>query len=304
MSYGKTLLITLTACLIMASQAWGAEKLIIGASLHPYYSFTANIAGDRAEVRPLIGEGFNPHNYRPQPEDIKKAAELDVLVVNGIGHDEFAFEILKATRLEGKLPVIYANKDVSLIPVAGTLDGVEIVNPHTFISITTSIQQIYTIARELGKIDSDNAGYYMKNARKYALKLRRMKARYMQKLAELPSLDFRCATIHGGYDYLFQDFGLQVTAVIEPNHGLKPTASQLAKTIDRIKDLDVEVIFTEMNFPDKYVDTIHKETGIRVRHLSHLTGGSFTAESFEKGIRANLEALTSALIEAEQKRDS
>ncbi len=293
------LALSLLACIFLfAGSSVAREKLVVGVTLNPYYSFVANIVGDRATVAPLIGEGFNPHNYRPQPEDIKRVMNFDVLVVNGIGHDEFALEILDAARMKGKIPVIYANSDVSLIPVAGNMDGLKIVNPHTFISITTAVQQVYTIARELGKIDTANSKYYMKNARSYARKLRKLKAKYMKRLADLPEVDFRCATIHGGYDYLLQDFGLQVTAVIEPNHGLKPTANQLAKTIDKIKELQVDVIFTEMNFPDKYVDTIHKETGIRVRTLSHLTGGKYTADDFAKGMEENMKALTDALVEA------
>lgn len=277
-----------------------SKTLVIGTTLHPYYSFVSNIVKDRAVVQPLIGEGFNPHNYRPQPEDIKRVMNLDVLVVNGIGHDEFAMEIIEAAQMKGKIPVIFANKDVSLIPVSGNTDGLRIVNPHTFISVTTSIQQIYTIAAALAEIDPDNGKFYKKNARKYVRKLRKLKARYMQRIADMPDIEFRCATIHGGYDYLLQDFGLQVTAVIEPNHGLKPTANQLAKTIKKIKALNVDVIFIEMHFPDKYVDTIHEETGIRIRHLSHLTGGSYTPEDFEHGIEANMKALTDALIEAHE----
>lgn len=303
MSRIKIFILAALLVICVSAQAFAQEqvkKLVIGTTLHPYYSFVTNIVQDRAIVQPLIGEGFNPHNYRPQPEDIKRVMNLDVLVVNGIGHDEFAMEILGAAQMKGKIPVIFANKDVSLIPVAGNMDDLKIVNPHTFISVTTSIQQIYTIAAALAEIDPDNAKYYKKNARKYVRKLRKLKAKYMQRIADLPDMEFRCATIHGGYDYLLQDFGLQVTAVIEPNHGLKPTANQLAKTIKKIKALDVDVIFTEMHFPDKYVDTIHEETGIRIRHLSHLTGGSYTADDFEKGIEANMKALTDALIEAHE----
>jgi zinc transport system substrate-binding protein len=297
MSRIKILLLTALLVISITTHAQ-AKKLVIGTTLHPYYSFVSNIVQDRAVVQSLIGEGFNPHNYRPQPEDIKRVMDLDVLVVNGIGHDEFAMEILEAAEMKGKIPVIFANKDVSLIPVAGNMDDLLIVNPHTFISVTTSIQQIYTITAALAEIDPDNADFYKKNSRKYVRKLRKLKAKYMQRIADLPDVEFRCATIHGGYDYLLQDFGLQVTAVIEPNHGLKPTANQLAKTIKKIKDLSVDVVFTEMNFPDKYVDTIHEETGIRIRHLSHLTGGSYTPNDFERGIEANMKALTDALIEA------
>ncbi|NDV28551.1 metal ABC transporter solute-binding protein, Zn/Mn family [Desulfovibrio sp. JC010] len=298
----KIIFTLLFVCLLPAA-VFANAKPRIGVTLHPYYSFTKAVVGDSAEVIPLIGEGFNPHNYRPQPEDIKKCMTLDALVVNGIGHDEFAFEIVEAADMKGKLPLIMANKDVSLIPVSGTLDGRKIVNPHTFVSITASVRQVYTIAKELGKLYPENAALYRKNARNYARKLRKLKAGYMKRIAGLPTMEFRCATIHGGYDYLFQDFGLQVTAVIEPGHGLKPTASQLAKTIDEIKRLGVDVIFTEMAFPDKYVDTIHKETGIRIRHLSHLTNGQYTEEGFEQGIEANLKALTDALVDAQKLKE-
>ncbi len=294
----KALFTALVIVLISSSAVWAEDaKKHIGVTLHPYYSFVSNIVGDAAEVVPLIGEGFNPHNYRPQPEDIKRCMDLDIMVVNGIGHDEFAFEIMDAANMRDKLDIIFANEEVSLIPVSGNLSGEKVVNPHTFVSVTTSIHQIYAISKGLQELDSANAELYRKNTRDYVKKLRRMKAEYMKKVADLADVEFRCATIHGGYDYLLQEFGLQVTAVIEPGHGLKPTASQLAKTIDTIKALDVDVIFTEMDFPEKYVETIHDETGIRVRHLSHLTKGSYTKTSFEEGIRENLEALTDALVE-------
>ncbi len=300
----KIIFILLTILLFsQGNNVLAEEKKRIGVTLHPYYSFVTNIVGDAAEVIPLIGAGFNPHNYRPQPEDIKRCMTLDIIVVNGIGHDEFAFEIIQAADMEDKLDIIFANKDVPLIPVSGNLSGEKVVNPHTFVSITAAIHQIYTIAKELQRIDPDHATLYKKNTRKYVRKLRKMKAAYMARMADLPELDFRCATIHGGYDYLLQEFGLQVTAVIEPGHGLKPTASQLAKTIDTIKTLKVDVIFTEMDFPEKYVETIHNETGIRIRHLSHLTKGEYSPTSFEEGIRENLEALTSALIEAFPKQE-
>jgi len=291
----RRLLLCLTAFLVLAGTAHAGERPRIGVTLHPYYSWVANIVGDTAEVVPLIGAEFNPHSYRPQPEDMKRCMTLDALVVNGIGHDEFAFEIVEAAGMKDRLPIIFANRDVSLIPVSGTLDGRKVVNPHTFVSVTASVRQIYTIASELGRLYPDRADLYRANARAYTLRLRRLKAEYMARIADMPDIDFRCATIHGGYDYLFQDFGLQVTAVIEPGHGLKPTASQLARTIEEIKRLGVDVIFTEMDFPDKYVDTIHEETGIRIRHLSHLTHGEYTRDGFEKGLRANLEALTAAL---------
>ena len=274
-------------------------KLRVGITLHPYYSFVKNIVGEAAEVVPLIDSDADSHAYNPRPEDIRNVMTMDCLVVNGIGHDEFAFEILTAAQLDnGRLPLIYANDGVSLIPVAGYNSVERIVNPHTFISITASIQQIYNISSQLQKLDPSNADTYRRNTRAYTKKLRGIKAEYMEKIAGIRNLDFSCATIHGGYDYLLQEFGLHVTAVVEPSHGANPTASQLKETIDKINALDVEVLFTEMNFQDQFAETIEKETGVSIAHLSHLTSGSYSAERFEIGIRENLENLTDTLLES------
>ena len=129
----------------------GAQSLQVGVTLHPYFSFATNIVGDRAQVIPLIEAGANPHNYTPRPDDMRRVLSMDVLIVNGIGHDEWAFEIVEAAGLDGKLPLLYANNDVALIPIAADEGEAKVVNPHTFVSTTAAIQQIYTIASELGR---------------------------------------------------------------------------------------------------------------------------------------------------------
>lgn len=51
-----------------------AKRLRIGITLHPYYSYVANIVGDKAEVVPLIPAGFNPHAYEPRPKTSSASA--------------------------------------------------------------------------------------------------------------------------------------------------------------------------------------------------------------------------------------
>ena len=271
------------------------EPLKIGITLHPYYSFVANIVGDRAEVVPLIDSGSNPHNYMPRGDDMRRALSLDVLVVNGIGHDEWAFEIVEAAGRGDDLPLIYANDGVPLIPIAADAGDAKVVNPHTFVSITAAVQQIYSIARGLGELDPANADYYRQNARDYGLRIRRLKAEYMAQIAELDASNFRCATMHGAYGYLMQEFGLRVVAVIEPRHGVEPTARQLADTIDKIKAADVNVLFAEKYFTSNLSDTIRDATGVNMYAFSHMSDGEFSPELFEQETRANLETLVEAV---------
>ena len=272
-----------------------AQSLKVGVTLHPYYSFATNIVGDRAEVIPLIESGANPHNYTPRPDDMRRVLSMDVLIVNGIGHDEWAFEIVKAAGRDGTLPLLYANDDVALIPIAADEGEAKVVNPHTFVSTTAAIQQIYTIASELGELDPDNADYYRNNARAYALRIRRLKAQFMTELVDLDTSTFQCATMHGAYGYLMQEFGLQVTAVIEPRHGVEPTARQLADTIDKIKTADVNVLFAEKFFASALSETIQEATGVEMYSFSHMSDGVYTPELFEQETQANLETLLAAM---------
>lgn len=276
--------------------SFGADKLKVGVTLQPYYSFVTNIAGDKVDVFPVIrGDLYDSHNYQPQYEDLKQLGKADVVVVNGVGHDEFVFDMIKAAPNSKKIKIIYSNAGVSLMPVSGSRSSEKIMNAHTFISITTSIQQVYNIAKELGKLDPGNKEYYLKNAREYAKKLRKIKTDALSKVSSYKNLDFRVATMHGGYDYLLSEFGVDVKVVIEPAHGVQPSAKDLKEVIDVIKRDKIDIIFAEAAFQSKFIDTLHKETGVEVRALSHMTNGPYTKDSFEKFIQENLNSVISAM---------
>ena len=299
MFMGRTLArILLVALAAVGAHTATAKTLKVGITLHPYYSFVASIVGDRAEIVPLIDADANPHGYAPQPADMIRITSMDVLVVNGIGHDTWAFEILDASGMRDKLTLIYANDGVSLIPVAGDPSGAKVVNPHTFISTTAAIQQVYSIARKLGELDPENAAFFRDNGRRYALEIRKLRAEFDAQISDANLAQFRCATMHSGYDYILQELGLQVTAVIEPRHGVEPTARQLAETIDRIKAADVNVLFAEKYFASKLSDTIREATGVKMYSISHISSGEYTPDKFIDEMRENLTTLATAINEA------
>ena len=287
----------LAACLLLvviAGEA-NAQTLRVGITLLPYYSFVAHIVGGRAEIIPLIDAEANPHGYAPQADDMIRMTSMDVLIVNGIGHDSWAFDILDAAGVRDTLPLIYANDGVSLIPIAGDSSGEKIVNPHTFISTTAAIQQIYSIARGLGELDPGNAEFYRNNARQYALDIRKLRSEFDGKVTDADLSRFVSATMHSGYDYILQELGLQVSAVIEPRHGVEPTARQMADTIDRINAADVNVLFAEKYFASRLSDTIRDATGVQMYSISHISSGPYTPEKFIDEMRDNLNTLAQAI---------
>lgn len=297
-------LVLLTALPPVAGSAFAGDcNLVIGVSLHPYYSWVKNIVGDTADVRPLVPPGSDPHTYQPRPADLENLQQFDVLVRNGMGHDTFVDPMLKAVDHKN-LVIINTNKGLPLIPSFGHKYGFEgegdkvSFNSHTYIAITGAIQQIQTIARELGKLCPDQAKLYKKNARAYAKRLRKMLSDALAKIDNVDTNALRIATVHDGYAYLFQELGIEVAAVVQPRHGIEPSARQLQDTIKRIKRAKVNILFAELDYKKKYVDIIYNETGCRIYNLSHVSKGEYSKEFFEQAMQKNLDDIVKALTDA------
>lgn len=292
--YVRSFILLSLVSLSSASAMSATKPLVIGITLQPYYSYVKAVVGDKAEILPLVDAGFNPHNYLPQPNDLKRLNKMDVIVVNGIGHDDFALKVISAAN-NSELMVLEANKDVPLLPAMGQSVGKGAVNPHTFVGLSTTIQKVYTIANELSRIDPENASFYRKNARKYAKKFRLMKRDAMLSLGELDTAGMKVATTHNAYGYILQEFGVDVAAVIEPAHGVEPSASQLQGTIEKIRESDIDVLFYELNMPNRFVDTIEEATGVQLYRFSHMTHGPYEDNKVEIEMKSNLDTLIEAM---------
>ncbi len=279
-----------------------AEKLTIGVSLHPYYSWVAAIVGDRADVVPIISEGLDPHSYQPRPEDIKKIIGLDAIVINGMGHDDYIKPMIEAAENKN-LTLIDPHQDVPLIPSHQKAYDFEKTdkkenisyNSHTYISINGAAQQIYNIAGELARLRPEYGDQFKKNARDYVKGLRAMLASALQEINAIQPNDIRIATVHDGYAYLLNELGIEIVAVIQPRHGIEPNPRQLQDTIKRIQKANVNVLFAELDYQKQYVDIIYDETGCRIFQLSHVSNGPYAKEKFALDMENNLEIIVQAI---------
>lgn len=276
--------------------------LVIGVTLHPYYSWVKNIVGNKGEVLPIIPPGTDPHSYQPTPKDMAVLNRINVLVINNLGHDEFIKPMLKAVNRKD-IKIIDTSKGLPLIPVQRRVYAFEknagqrpvAYNSHTYISITGAIQQIHTITRVLAQLCPEYAKLFRDNSRAYTKRLRRLLANALNELSSLDTADLRIATVHDGYAYLFQELGIEVAAVVQPRHGIEPSPRQLQDTIRRIKRAHVNILFSELDYKKKYVDIIYKETGCRIYRLSHISHGAYSAQFFEKSMKNNFDAIVQAI---------
>jgi len=271
-----------------------AGTLKIGVTLHPYYSWTKNIVGNLPgyEVRPVLPGEIDAGDYQPRPEDIKKLADLDAIVVNGIGHDDFIFPMIKASA-NTRIAIIRPNE---LTPQIHAVHGTG-VNSHTFISFTNAIQQTYAIQKALAALRPQDGAALQRNAAEYARRLRVIKSTASQKLANAKVT--RVVTVHDGYGYLLQEFGLEVAGVVQPAHGLTPSGAELRDMVKLLQRERIRVVFSEETFPPPLLKVLQDEAGVKVYIITHIASGAYTADKFEREMQRNVDTMIRALV-AEQ----
>jgi zinc transport system substrate-binding protein len=266
-------------CFIVA-----AAPMKIGVTLHPYYSWTARVTeGLPVELVPVVPGDVDIGSYQPRPQDVATLTTLDVLVENGLGHDAFLDEMVRAAGNE-TLTRIKLNEGTPLLKShAGAAP-----NSHTFLSMGNAALQAYTLARALAQLRPEWRPALERNAAAFAKRLRAMRASTVSALSGVKQR--RVITVHDGYAYLLQELGLEVAGVVEPAHGLLPSASELGDVVQLLKARQVSVVFSEETFPSAMAKVL-EEAGARVVVVSHIATGAFTPERFEVELQRNLDAI-------------
>lgn len=269
------------------------KPIRVGVTLHPYYSWTKSIVGDTpgVEVVPVLPGDVDAGNYQPRAEDIAKIGTLDAIVINGIGHDDFITSMIQAS----KNPDIVVIRPNEATPLIKSAHGGS-VNSHTFISFTNAITQTYAIERALAALRPDLAPRFADGAGRYTAKLRRIRMDAAQKLAGARIK--RVVTVHDGYGYLCQEFGIEVAGVVEPAHGLIPSAAELGDMIHLIKREDIKVVLSEEGFPDKLLKVLKTSAPVNVYVITHIASGPYTEDKFEREMTRNADTLIKALTGA------
>ena len=106
-------------------------------------------------------------------------------------------------------------------------------------------------------------------------------------------------TVHDGYGYLLQEFGLDLAGVVQPAHGLTPSATELRDMVRLLQREKITVVFSEETFPAPLLKVLRDEAGVKVYTISHIASGPFTADRFEREMQTNVETMIRALVTEE-----
>jgi zinc transport system substrate-binding protein len=178
-------------------------------------------------------------------------------------------------------------------------DGIPLMdgNAHVWVSFEGARQQVDNITAALVEAAPGQADAFRANTEKYKSALAALDEKMRTALA--PYAGTPIVTFHEAFPYFARDFKLDLVGVIARESGAEPSARELADTIELVRTRRVKALFAEPQFPDKSVQVIARETGLKVYELDPVvTGPSEPSEARGAYLRAmekNLAVLQEAL---------
>lgn len=288
-----------TGCQPAQTTADEAENLTIVTSFLPMYIFTLNLIDgiENITIENLASPDVGClHDYQLLPGDMVKLERADIFIYNGAGMESFLEDLAGRS----SLVKIEASEGISLLDLHDDdedhdedEDHDHDDNAHVWLSIRLAIRQVKNISLGLQTADPENAARYQANEAAYVARLELLHQRFDEELADVAVREI--ITFHDAFPYLAAEYGLEVVAVIQRDPGSEPSAAELAKTVDIIRQKGVGVLFVEPQYSSRVAETIAAETGAAIFTLDPVVTGDASALTYEQIMADNLDILLEAL---------
>jgi len=254
----------------------------------------ANVGGDLVTVTSLVPRNGDVHTFEPKPADVRSVASAELLVMNGLGLDDWLEKTITNAAAAGT-PLLQLGVDlpgVQLLP--GEDPGTQ--NPHLWMDVRYAELYVDRIAAALAAADPGHADAYHSQAAAYKARLDALDARVRAEIATIPAADRKLVVFHDAFPYFAREYGITIVGVAVEAPGQDPSAGYTAQLIAAIKAAGVKAIFSESQFPTKLVDQLGAETGAKVvANLYDDALGDPPVTSYEALISWDVDQLVAAL---------
>lgn len=227
---------------------------------------TQNVTGERIHVETLMPLGADPHSFEPTPQDLKKIAESDVLIMNGAGFEKFLEKLIKNT--DSKALVIEASNGLASRTLKPGEPHAEDnpIDPHFWLDPLNAVKYVENIRDGLMQADPAGAEIYQANAAAYISKLNALDEKIRAQVNTLPAAQRKLVTDHDTLGYYADRYGFEIVGMLIPGFSSADTSSaqQLAALVEKIRAARARAIFLEHNDNPQLAEQIARDAGVSV----------------------------------------
>jgi ABC-type Zn uptake system ZnuABC Zn-binding protein ZnuA len=254
----------------------------------------SNVGGDLVSVTSLVPKNADVHTFEPRPADVRTIASAKLLVMNGLGLDDWLSKTITNAASEGT-PLLKLGVDLRGVTLlAGDAAGTQ--NPHLWMDVKYAELYVDRIAAALKSADPAHALAYGTQAVSYLQRLETLDGWIRAQIATIPEANRKLVTFHDAFPYYAREYGITIVGVAVESPGQDPSAGYTSQLITAIEKAGVKAIFSESQFPTKLADQLAAEAGCKVvASLYDDAVGDPPVTSYEEVVRWDTSQLVAAL---------
>lgn len=289
------------------------RPLRVVASFSILADLAAQVAGPVAEVSALVGPDADAHVFQPSPADVRRLAQADLVIVNGLGFEGWMTRLIGSAGYRGPVLTCSDGLKPRAAPVeagqdhAGHADahgrgaaqgGGGAPDPHAWQDIANARHYVARIRDALVTARPAQAELLRRRAAAYDAELAALDRRIRADFATLAPQQRRVVSSHDAFGYFAAAYGLEFLAAQSWNTDSEPSAADIARLIRQIRRQQIRAVFVENVSDARMVQRIARETGAVVGgtlHSDALSAPGGVADSYLKIMSHNAATLLAGL---------
>lgn len=234
------------------------------------------VAGDRAEVVGLIGEGVDPHLYNPTRSDVTQLMRAAIIFYNGLQLEGKMTDVLVRVGRSGKpVHAVTERIDPDYLMEDDEREGYS--DPHVWMDVSAWMKALDVVTEALSDFDPAHAEEYRERAATYRAQLQELHEYVARVVRTIPEHHRILITAHDAFNYFGRAYGIEVRGI----QGLSTDSEAGLQDINRLVDLivarDIGAVFVETSVAEKNVRALIE--GARSRGRDVRVGGTLYSDA-------------------------
>ena len=217
------------------------------------------IAGDQATVINLIGDGVDPHLYKPTRHDVAALSHADLVFYSGLYLEGKMDSAFKAIQAKGK-PVYAVTELIDPAFLIYPEGQEEHPDPHVWMDVQGWMATLAVVADALADYDPEHAAEYRGRAETFRQEMATLDHYIKNTLKTIPEDRRVMVTAHDAFNYFGRAYGLEVMGI----QGISTESEAGIQDINRLVDLLVE----------RKVPAVFVESTVAVKNVKALIEGA------------------------------
>jgi manganese/zinc/iron transport system substrate-binding protein len=235
-----------------------------------------HVAGDKGQVNGLMGEGVDPHLYKPTRSDVAAVLRADVIFYSGL-------------MLEGRMTDTFfqaARRGKPVYPVTELIEESFLLeppafqghwDPHVWMDAAAWSKCVDAIANKLAEYDPTNAEFYRANAKAYREELDELDTYVRDVIASIPESQRVLITAHDAFNYFGRAYSIEVMGIQGISTESEAGLQDINDLVDFLVERKIGAVFVESSVSDKNVRALIE--GARSRGHRVTIGGTLFSDA-------------------------